>query len=48
MGKRSEAAADAKPKLQRLIRYCTSRVWNEYLLNLMGGEVWWAAKSADP
>jgi len=47
-GKRSEAAAHAKAELQRPIRQSKSRMWNQYLLNLRGGEVWWAAKFAIP
>jgi len=47
-GKRSEAGAHAKAELQRSIRQSKSRMWNEYLLNLRGGEVWWAAKFANP
>jgi len=47
-GKRSEAAAHTKAEMQRSIGQSKSRMWNEYLLNLRGGEVWWAAKFANP
>jgi hypothetical protein len=47
-GKRSEAVAHAKVELQRSIRQSKSRMWNEYLLNLRGGEVWPAAKFTNP
>jgi hypothetical protein len=31
-----------------LIRQSKSCIWNEYLLNLRGGEVWQVAKFANP
>ena len=47
-GKRSEAAAHAKAELQRLIEQSKTRMWNEYLWNLMGGHLWGAPKLANP
>jgi len=47
-GKSSEAAAHTKAELQRSIRQSKNRTWNEYLLNLSGGEVWRAARFANP
>ena len=46
-GRRSEAAAHAEVELQRSIWQSKSRMWNEYLPNLRGGEVWRAAKFAN-
>ena len=47
-GRRSEAAARAKTELQKSIRQSKSRMWNDYLQNLTGGEVWRAANFTNP
>jgi len=47
-GRRSEAAARAKTELQKSIRQSKSRMWNDYMQNLRGGEVWRAAKFTNP
>jgi len=47
-GRRSEPAARVKAELQNSIRQSKSRMWNDYLQDLRGGEVWWAAKFTNP
>jgi len=43
-GRRSVAAARGKAELQKLIRQSKCWMWDDYLQNLRGGEVWRAAK----
>jgi len=47
-GRRSEAAAHAKAELQKSISQLKSRMWDDYLQNLRGGEVWRAGKFTNP
>jgi len=45
---RSAATAQAKAELQQSIQREKGRMWNDYLRNLMGDEVWRAAKFDNP
>ena len=45
--RRSEATAQAKAELQKSIQREKGRMWNDYLRNLRGTEVWRAAKFAN-
>jgi hypothetical protein len=47
-GRRSEAAACAKVELQKSIRQSKSQMWNDYMQNHRGCEVWRAAKFTNP
>ena len=47
-GKEVRGAAHAKAELQRSIRQSKSRMWDDHLQNLRGGEVWRAAKFTNP
>ena len=47
-GRRSGAAARAKAELQTSIQRSKSRMWDHYMQNLRGGEVWRAAKYTNP
>jgi len=47
-GGRSEAAARAKAELQKSIWQSKSWMWNDYVQNLTGGEVWRVAKFTNP
>jgi hypothetical protein len=47
-GRRSEAAARAKAELQKSMRQSKSRMWNNDVQNLTGGEVWSRAKFTIP
>jgi hypothetical protein len=38
----------ANADLQKSIRQSKSRMWNDYVQNLRGGEVWKAAKFTNP
>jgi len=46
--RRSEATARMKAELQKSIRQSKSQMWNDHMQNLMGGEVWRAAKFTNP
>jgi hypothetical protein len=45
---RSAATAQAKAELQKSVRRAKDKMWNDYLKNLRGAEVWRAAKFANP
>jgi len=46
--RRSAARAQAKAELQKSIWRAKDRMWNDYLKNLRGAEVWGAARFANP
>jgi hypothetical protein len=44
----SEEAARVKAELQKSIRWSKREMWNDYLKNFKGAEVWRAARYANP